>query len=88
MVDLIASKQWGAPRPVLHGGSATLRQSAMYRQRNLIERVFCKLKQFRRAATRSDKLVRNFFAAALLASIDIVSTLTSPSSAANAPALI
>ena len=40
----------------------------IYRQRNLIERFFCKLKQFRRVATRFDKLARNFLAAVLLAS--------------------
>lgn len=42
---------------------------SIYRQRNLIERFFCKLKQFRRIATRFDKLARNFLATALLASI-------------------
>ena len=40
----------------------------LYRQRNLIERFFCKLKHFRRVATRFDKLARNFLAAILLAS--------------------
>ena len=40
----------------------------IYRQRNLVERFFCKLKQFRRIATRFDKLARNFLAAAALAS--------------------
>lgn len=40
----------------------------IYRQRNLVERFFCKLKQFRRIATRFDKLARNFLAAVLLAS--------------------
>jgi transposase len=41
---------------------------ALYRQRNLIERFFCKLKHFRRVATRFDKLARNFLAVILLAS--------------------
>jgi len=41
---------------------------ALYRQRNLVERFFCKLKHFRRVATRFDKLARNFLAAVLLAS--------------------
>jgi transposase len=41
---------------------------AIYRQRNLVERYFCKLKHFRRVATRFDKLARNFLAAVLLAS--------------------
>jgi len=41
---------------------------ALYRQRNLVERFFNKLKHFRRVATRFDKLARNFLAAVLLAS--------------------
>ena len=41
---------------------------AIYRQRNLVERYFCKLKHFRRVATRFDKLASNFLAAVLLAS--------------------
>jgi len=40
----------------------------LYRQRNLIERFFNKLKHFRRIATRYDKLARNFLAAVALAS--------------------
>ena len=31
-----------------------------YKHRNLIERFFCRLKQFRRIATRYDKLMRRF----------------------------
>jgi transposase len=38
-----------------------------YRQRNLVERMFCRLKDFRRVATRYDKLARNFLAGALIA---------------------
>jgi Transposase DDE domain len=41
---------------------------ALYRRRNLIERCFCKLKHFRRVATRFDKLARNFLSALALAS--------------------
>lgn len=41
---------------------------AIYRIRNVVERYFCKLKHFRRIATRFDKLARNFLAAVLLAS--------------------
>ena len=33
----------------------------VYKDRNLVERFFCRLKQFRRIATRYDKLARNFF---------------------------
>lgn len=43
----------------------------IYRQRNLVERFFCKLKHLRRCATRFDKLARNFLAAVALASIRI-----------------
>ena len=38
-----------------------------YRARNLIERMFCRLKDFRRVATRYDKLARNFISGALIA---------------------
>lgn len=40
----------------------------IYRQRNLVERYFCKLKHFRRCATRFEKLARNFLAAVAIAS--------------------
>lgn len=42
-------------------------EPSLYRQRNLVERFFCNLKQFRRVATRFDKLKRNFLAAIMLA---------------------
>ncbi len=41
----------------------------LYRQHNLVERFFNKIKHFRRVATRYDKLARNFLAAVALASI-------------------
>jgi len=34
-----------------------------YKGRNVVERCFCRLKDFRRIATRYDKLARNFFSA-------------------------
>lgn len=40
-----------------------------YRLRNVIERTFSRLKDWRRVATRYDKLARNFLAAVALASI-------------------
>lgn len=43
----------------------------LYRQRNLIERMFARLKDFRRIATRYDKLARNFLAGALIAATAI-----------------
>lgn len=45
--------------------------SLAYKQRNLIERMFCRLKDFRRIATRYDKLAVNFAAAVALAAIVI-----------------
>lgn len=41
----------------------------LYRDRNLIERFFSKLKHFRRIATRYDKLAENFLAMVKLASM-------------------
>ena len=40
-----------------------------YRGRNVIERAFCQLKDWRRLATRYDKLARNFAATVILAAI-------------------
>lgn len=42
-----------------------------YKRRNLIERAFCRLKDWRRVATRYDKLARNFHAAVAIAAIII-----------------
>ena len=38
-----------------------------YKQRNLIERMFCRLKDFRRIATRYDKRADTFLSAVLIA---------------------
>jgi transposase len=38
-----------------------------YRTRNLVERLWCRLKDWRRIATRYDKLARNFLSGALIA---------------------
>jgi transposase len=40
-----------------------------YKGRNVIERCFCRLKDFRRVATRYDKLARNFLATVVLAAL-------------------
>jgi putative transposase len=42
-----------------------------YRDRNLIERAFCRLKDWRRIATRYDKLAINFASAVAIAAIVI-----------------
>ena len=39
---------------------------ALYKNRNAIERMFGRIKDFRRIATRYDKLARNFLAAVCL----------------------
>lgn len=44
---------------------------ALYRERNLVERFFCKLKGFRAIATRYDKLASSFLAAIQLVSVII-----------------
>ena len=36
---------------------------ALYRERNLVERFFCKIKQYRAISTRYDKLANTFLAA-------------------------
>jgi putative transposase len=40
-----------------------------YRRRNIIERTFCRLKDWRRVATRYDKLMLNFTATCYIAAI-------------------
>ena len=38
----------------------------LYKNRNLVERFFCRIKHFRRIATRYDKLARNYLASVCL----------------------
>jgi len=45
-----------------------------YRRRNVIERLFCKLKNWRRIATRYDRLAQNYISA--LALVAIISAWT------------
>lgn len=45
---------------------------ALYRERNLVERFFSKLKQFRRVATRYDKLLANYRGFVQLAAIAVL----------------
>ena len=40
-----------------------------YRARNRIERMWCRIKDWRRVATRYDKLARNFLSGAYLAAL-------------------
>jgi transposase len=69
LVDLIAANGGHAHIPTQRDRKVQRSvDPALYRQRNLIERFFNKLKHFRRIATRFEKLARNFLAAVLLAS--------------------
>lgn len=57
--------------PVIPGRSNRKRKivhdKARYRDRHLVENAFCRIKDFRRVATRYDKLARNFLSAVALA---------------------
>ena len=57
-------------RPVIPGKANRKRKipldKARYKSRHLVENAFGRLKDFRRIATRYDKLARNFLAAAVL----------------------
>ena len=44
----------------------------LYKERNLVERFFNKLKQFRRVATRYDKLLANYRGFVIIAAIAIL----------------
>ena len=60
-------------RPVIPGKANRKRKipldKARYRSRHLVENAFCRLKDFRRVATRYDKLARNFLSAVALAAL-------------------
>lgn len=43
--------------------------AATYKRRNVVERTFCRLKDFRRFATRYDRLAETFMATACLTAI-------------------
>ena len=72
LVDFVASLGGQAHIPTRRNLRAQRYvEPALYRRRNLVERFFCNLKQFRRAATRYEKLARNFLAAIALACLRI-----------------
>ncbi|MEQ9329565.1 MAG: transposase [Rhodospirillales bacterium] len=48
---------------------------AVYRQSNIIERMFCRLKDWRRIATRLDRNIRNFLAAVALAAVALAANV-------------
>lgn len=63
--DQIAHRRKKRGRPIDFGDD----QKARYRGRNVVERCFGRLKQWRGIAMRSDKLARNYHAALCLAAI-------------------
>jgi transposase len=60
--DQIGHSKRRGPR----GGRPPAFDAADYRGRNVVERGFCNVKQWRGLATRYDKLARNYRAAAIL----------------------
>lgn len=44
---------------------------AVYKQRNVIEHMFCRIKDWRRVATRFDRNIKNFMGAVALAAVVI-----------------
>lgn len=64
-------KAWANIPPKRNRKGSFAFSSWLYRQRNLVERFFNKLKQFRGIATRYDKDPANFLAAIKLASVRI-----------------
>ncbi|RWK70276.1 MAG: hypothetical protein EOR50_33940 [Mesorhizobium sp.] len=60
-----------ALHPSATGRSSAITMPSFYKERNPIERFFNKLKQFRRVATRYDKLLNNFMGFVKLAAIAI-----------------
>lgn len=61
--DQIAHRRKKSGRPIDFGDQ----QRERYKGRNVVERCFNKLKQWRGIATRSDKLARNYHAGLCLA---------------------
>jgi transposase len=59
--------------PVIPGRSNRKRKITLdkrrYRDRHLVENAFCRLKDYRRVATRYDKLAGNFLSAVALAAL-------------------
>lgn len=62
---------WGNIKPMPNRKNVPAFSSWLYRQRNLVERFFNKIKHYRGVATRYDKRADNFLAGVKLASIRI-----------------
>jgi transposase len=64
-------KAWANIPPKANRKGSFVFSSWVYRQRNLVERFFNKIKQFRGIATRYDKRADNFLAAVKLVAVRI-----------------
>ena len=62
---------WANIKPLANRRSKPAFSAYLYRYRNLVERFFNKLKNFRAVATRYDKRADNFLASIQLASLRI-----------------
>ncbi len=62
---------WGNIKPMPNRRNIPAFSAFLYRQRNLVERFFNKIKHFRAVATRFDKRADNFLAGVKLASFRI-----------------
>jgi len=69
--ELAARGAWANIRPMPQRKHPPIFSPFLYRYRNLVERFFNKLKQFRAVATRYDKRDDNFLASVQLAAIRI-----------------
>jgi transposase len=70
--ELLADRDINAVIPSIRRRKPLIPHDAIaYRSRNLIERMYGRLKDFRRVATRYDKLARNFLASTIIAAITI-----------------
>jgi transposase len=58
--NILAQRDIEAVTPMARRNPQISHDCQAYRQRNLIERMFARLKDFRRVATRYDKLANNF----------------------------
>jgi transposase len=68
---LAARGAWANVKPMPHRINPPAFSKRLYRERNLVERFFNKLKHFRAVATRYDKRDDNYLASVKLASIRI-----------------
>lgn len=72
-VDLVRKKKAKAVIPTQRNRARQRRiDKALYKARNVCERFWAKVKQYRRVATRYEKKARNFLAFVQLASIRVL----------------